>query len=298
MSFCYVLKLTNENYYVGISSNIQNRLYQHFSNTGAKWTKKYPPIKAISIEPLIHPWQENFKTLCMMKKHGIVNVRGGDWCSSNIVPTVSKLHRIDLDKTIEENFVLYHKNSTEELDKSIEKTIAVLNKSKKIKVYDKELDELNIDIFKDDKINRHKENTQLLLSSNNIPEIHELNKMIINTIDKQIIEQKYISHLLSKNIYYDESLTIPKNKYNMWLLKKGDNNYYLSKYLLTTDNIYLGIFSGDDYYVMTICSMKIYGENNIKGFTLSHENLKKYHTYKEKLKSNMTLDDVRLIINQ
>ena len=39
----YVLELEGGNYYVGMSHNLSQRLAQHFSGNGAKWTKLHKP---------------------------------------------------------------------------------------------------------------------------------------------------------------------------------------------------------------------------------------------------------------
>lgn len=106
MSVSYILRLEDDKYYVGKSDNIEQRMIQHYSGNGAKWTKLYNPIDIIEIEPFIHKWQESYKTLIMMKKYGVENVRGGPWCQINL-SFFPKLNLIDESKTIQENYFLY-----------------------------------------------------------------------------------------------------------------------------------------------------------------------------------------------
>lgn len=78
-SVVYVLKLENENWYVGITYNLNLRMAQHWSGQGAKWTKLHKPI---SIEEVIYPASteiENKKTLELMEQYGKEKVRGGNY---------------------------------------------------------------------------------------------------------------------------------------------------------------------------------------------------------------------------
>ena len=88
---CYVLKLRSGKWYVGYTTKGVERILDHIDENGAKWTKKYAPVKPI-------PWSqtppgktkatpknklnndEDKLTLKLMKEHGINNVRGGSWC--------------------------------------------------------------------------------------------------------------------------------------------------------------------------------------------------------------------------
>jgi predicted GIY-YIG superfamily endonuclease len=79
-SCVYVLKLENENWYVGITYNLNLRMAQHWSANGAKWTKLHKPI---SIEKVIYPGSteiENQTTLELMEQYGKEKVRGGNYC--------------------------------------------------------------------------------------------------------------------------------------------------------------------------------------------------------------------------
>lgn len=88
----YVLTDLCGKYYVGISTNVERRLLQHSGQApgGAKWTKKFARIQVCSITPLntnnereaLHA--EDLKTLSMMKRYGVGNVRGGRFCSRKL----------------------------------------------------------------------------------------------------------------------------------------------------------------------------------------------------------------------
>ena len=76
----YVLKLENNKFYVGKTTNPLFRLEQHFNNNGSAWTKKYKPINIIELIPNCDEYDEDKFTIKYMKLHGIDNVRGGSFC--------------------------------------------------------------------------------------------------------------------------------------------------------------------------------------------------------------------------
>ena len=79
VSYVYVLKLINDKYYVGISTDLNRRLTQHFSGDGSMWTKLHHPISVISVKPG-NKFEESETTIECMHKYGWENVRGGPWC--------------------------------------------------------------------------------------------------------------------------------------------------------------------------------------------------------------------------
>jgi predicted GIY-YIG superfamily endonuclease len=106
MTFCYILKLNSGKYYVGKTESIEERMVEHYSGEGAKWTQLYYPVEILEIVPFTHKWQESYTTLILMKKYGVENVRGGPWCMINL-QFRPKLHLLDETKTIHENYETY-----------------------------------------------------------------------------------------------------------------------------------------------------------------------------------------------
>lgn len=83
----YILYLEDENYYVGASANLTDRLPNHSDqNKGAEWTKEHPAIVPLLIGPPITDWKtvEKNLTLRMMEIYGWENVRGGPWTQVNL----------------------------------------------------------------------------------------------------------------------------------------------------------------------------------------------------------------------
>lgn len=81
----YVLKLSNEKYYIGESNDIDKRIIYHKTNKGSKWTTINTVVE--ELKPNIK-YQNNFweltETLYLMEKHGIDNVRGSMFTNINL----------------------------------------------------------------------------------------------------------------------------------------------------------------------------------------------------------------------
>ena len=79
----YVLQLVRGKYYVGMTRKNVERIWQHIDGKGAAWTKKYPPKEGdelLEYQSGRKVADEDKKTLEMMAKYGVRNVRGGSWC--------------------------------------------------------------------------------------------------------------------------------------------------------------------------------------------------------------------------
>ena len=79
MVFIYILKLENNKYYIGKTTNPNFRLKQHFNSSGSQWTKKYKPIKILELKSNCDNYDEDKYTKMYMDKYGINNVRGGSY---------------------------------------------------------------------------------------------------------------------------------------------------------------------------------------------------------------------------
>jgi len=80
MVYIYILKLKEDKYYVGKTSNPDFRITNHFDSKGSKWTTKYKPIQIEEIIPNCDDYDEDKYTNIYMNKYGIDNVRGGSYC--------------------------------------------------------------------------------------------------------------------------------------------------------------------------------------------------------------------------
>lgn len=83
-NYIYVLKLVEDRYYVGRTTNIINRIEQHFTGCGSIYTMTYKPLKVIELVEELSNEDERNKTIEIMKKYGWEKVRGAGWCSLKI----------------------------------------------------------------------------------------------------------------------------------------------------------------------------------------------------------------------
>jgi len=70
----YVLKLEDECYYVGITMNLNQRLAQHWTGQGAKWTRLHKPVEVMRA---VYQGNEQAITNEMIAIYGRDAVRGG-----------------------------------------------------------------------------------------------------------------------------------------------------------------------------------------------------------------------------
>ena len=76
----YVLRLEDDCYYVGITTNLNLRYCQHVTGRGgSKWTRLHKPIEIVSVV-VGDNTRENEITRELMRTHGWENVRGGPYC--------------------------------------------------------------------------------------------------------------------------------------------------------------------------------------------------------------------------
>lgn len=88
----YVLELAGDNYYVGRTNNLDQRLEQHKSGNGSAWTNKHRFIKLVETHDTDNPFYEDMMVKMLMKKHGINKVRGGTY--SQVVLPNEKIQAI------------------------------------------------------------------------------------------------------------------------------------------------------------------------------------------------------------
>jgi hypothetical protein len=76
MTTIYVLKLKNDKWYVGKTTNPASRIESHFKSNGCYWTRRFPPIQ-IQEQFIGDDYDEDKYVLKYMHLYGIDNVRGG-----------------------------------------------------------------------------------------------------------------------------------------------------------------------------------------------------------------------------
>jgi predicted GIY-YIG superfamily endonuclease len=75
----YILKLKDNNYYVGKAKDVNKRFQEHISGNGSSWTKKHKPIEIIKIINNCSSFEEDKQVKELMSTYGIDKVRGGTY---------------------------------------------------------------------------------------------------------------------------------------------------------------------------------------------------------------------------
>lgn len=81
----YILSLTKDKYYVGITNkDVNERFEEHINGKGSVWTCIYKPLKIIYKYKTDDHFDEDKYTLEMMSIYGIDNVRGGSFVKEHL----------------------------------------------------------------------------------------------------------------------------------------------------------------------------------------------------------------------
>jgi predicted GIY-YIG superfamily endonuclease len=88
----YVLELKGGYYYVGKSTNVEERFKQHVmgDGKGSSWTSKHEPLKVLASYEQKTDFDEDNKTLEMMSKYGIDKVRGGSYTAVDLTDATKR----------------------------------------------------------------------------------------------------------------------------------------------------------------------------------------------------------------
>lgn len=86
MDVIYVLRLRNDKWYIGRTTNVERRFEQHVSGDGAKWTYIHKPINIHETREIKSDDDEDKVTREYMNQFGIYNVRGGRYCAVEFKP--------------------------------------------------------------------------------------------------------------------------------------------------------------------------------------------------------------------
>tara|TARA_B000000477_G_scaffold124452_1_gene132145 strand:- start:3348 stop:3872 length:525 start_codon:yes stop_codon:yes gene_type:complete len=80
----YILRLSNNKFYVGKTHNIFIRYKQHLNGNGSFWTKKYKPLYIDELIEDCDDYDEDKMVKIYMNKYGIDNVRGGTYIQEKL----------------------------------------------------------------------------------------------------------------------------------------------------------------------------------------------------------------------
>lgn len=83
MGIVYILRLSNQKWYVGFTQNLEHRLTVHKNAEGASWTKLHKPIQLHAVVCGDKSTEKKI-TLDLMTEYGWENVRGSAWTNCNL----------------------------------------------------------------------------------------------------------------------------------------------------------------------------------------------------------------------
>ena len=207
-SYIYVLKLIDERYYVGRTSNFMQRMNEHFNGMGSEYTKKYKPIKIIEVTEEINVTDERDKTLEYMKMYGYEKVRGYAWCREILkkLPKIGKKKKSILEKNydnedIRKMYIDENKNIIEignMLNRSPGSIAYILEKMKIVKR--RQLSNGYFDYIFSDLYDKHKRDKKIEKElNNNEANIEFLNKSDLKK-DELIKVKTRIKEMLKLNL--------------------------------------------------------------------------------------------------
>lgn len=87
--FLFMLKLENQNYFVGRTTNIKVAILNEFNGLGSEWTKLHKPTELVKVLEYQTTDKEKIRKLhnsfviTLMKKFGFQKIRGGDFFKSD-----------------------------------------------------------------------------------------------------------------------------------------------------------------------------------------------------------------------
>jgi len=82
-NFIYTLRLSDECWYVGLTSDLERRVSQHFLLRGSEWTKLHPPLEVVAVNPGGEEL-EQATTIALMCRYSWRKVRGGKYTSPGL----------------------------------------------------------------------------------------------------------------------------------------------------------------------------------------------------------------------
>jgi cellular nucleic acid-binding protein len=92
----YILKLSDNKWYVGKSVDPIKRYKDHVNGCGSAWTTLYKPIYIEEIVESMSPFDEDKITKEYMSRYGIDNVRGGSYVQTELSETQKDALKIEI----------------------------------------------------------------------------------------------------------------------------------------------------------------------------------------------------------
>ena len=186
MNTIYILRLSNNKYYVGKTTNDIDKIYwEHLTYAKSKWTEKYKPLSILDSFQSNAMFIEDTVTIQYMNIYGIENVRGGSYCNF-------ELEEWQLDEINKKKQMLDAKINLNEIESDLIKNY--LDKFKNIEDITKEIELLKF------KINNFNEFNKLIINSNECIQEKYDNK---NTLIDMRLNFKNVLENIKKTFNYN-----------------------------------------------------------------------------------------------
>ncbi len=93
MLVVYVLRLTNNKYYIGKCTTqlLESHFQEHLAGRASAWTKRYKPLCIEKIFNNVNIYDDDKYTVYYMSTFGIDNVRGGSYTQVNLTDSDKRL---------------------------------------------------------------------------------------------------------------------------------------------------------------------------------------------------------------
>lgn len=225
MVYIYVLQLENNKWYIGKTTNPNQRIDSHFTSNGSTWTKLHRPIRLHHLIPDCDDYDEDKYTKIYMDKYGIDNVRGGSYVQINLddslIDNLNRLSRGTNDKCFKcgkighfvkdcdknNNTVKYENIIENKKFDAIEKINIKIKKLKEdIKIYNDHKEVINWlnnlkNNFRPNAKLKFEINKENVIDRNIIDEFDNYKKYIINERNNSQTNNRYSSRFIQDEIY-------------------------------------------------------------------------------------------------
>jgi len=85
--YVYALELERRYFYIGITTDIERRIEQHFTGDGARFTRSHKPIRVVEAFLTKDIYAETRLVMQYARMFGAHMVRGDEWCQTwDVVP--------------------------------------------------------------------------------------------------------------------------------------------------------------------------------------------------------------------
>lgn len=130
----YVLRLENDCYYIGITTNLDHRLKNQLDGKGAIWVKKHKPLELVHVIDDIKDINVNQFVKSYMAKFGIDKVRGGSYTRVDLGKNKFKMLQMELGCNIEPKVVNIDGSKIVDVKQQVAAKVDIIPKVVEVKI--------------------------------------------------------------------------------------------------------------------------------------------------------------------